>query len=923
MASDLPSGTVTFLLTDIEGSTKLWEAYPQAMKAALEKHDALITRAVESNGGHVIKSTGDGIHAVFDSPTDALSATIQAQQALQAEPWDEIKPGKLKVRMGVHSGEAQLRAGDYFGESLNRTARLMSVGHGEQILVSSVSVQLLQERLPTDAALRDLGEHRLKDLVKPEHVYQVIHPALPSSFPPLQSMDLLPNNLPIQLTSFIGRQGELSAAMRQLSSTRLLTLTGPGGTGKTRFALQLAADLAGTFPDGVWFVELAPLADGALLAQSIASVLGVREQMGMPLMDILINYLRAKRILLLLDSCEHLVEASAMLADQFLHACPNTKIIATSREALSIGGETVHPVPSLSLPETTQFGAETLAQSEAVQLFVERAVSASPRFALTDKNASYVAQICRRLDGIPLALELAAARVTVFGPDQIASRLDDRFKLLTAGGRTSVPRQQTLRAMIDWSYEILGEPERALLRRLSVFSGGWTFEAAETVCPDQDVLDLLPQLVNKSLVVMENDDTGTRYRLLESIRQYGHEKAVEVDEWNTFRRQHLAFFVDFAETGWIKLFSPEVFDWLPRQRADYDNIRSALEYSLEVDAEAALQLAGALSAFWLRCGQSAEGVTWISQALARSDKLPVLEGEAGQRLMTLRLRAWHGIAILAYLNDNSTALAASEASVDLARAMGDQRMLAINLAIVGWEKVTFNENAAALAAIEESLSVARASGDAYAEGIAFEAMAWYRLSVDHDHEASRRYESEGIALLEGNEFSWGGMQSSFGPARGALLRGDYADARARFAKALPVFEKIGDVHRVNMVKSWMAHMQRQEGNHQQAAAEYRKTILVWQKLGHRGAIAHQLESFAFVSVALQQAERAAQLFGAAEILREKIGMPMDPEERVEYDSQVASLRTSMDEKALVSAWSTGRSMTMDQAISYAVSHSDE
>jgi class 3 adenylate cyclase len=491
MAPNLPSGTVTFVFSDIEGSTKLWEQHPDAMKTALEKHDSLLRQAVESGSGHIIKSTGDGMHAVFEAATDAICAMIRAQQALQAEAWDEIKPHRVKVRMGVHSGEAQLRAGDYFGGALNRTARLMSVGHGGQVLLSNAAAELLLDRLPPDTTLRDLGEHHLKDLVRPEHVFQLVHPALDAEFPPLQTLDSFPNNLPVQLTSFVGRERELGEARQQLSSARLLSLIGPGGTGKTRLSLQLGAEMVGAYPDGVWFVELALLADAALIPQAIASVVGIREQMGMPLIDLLTDYLRAKRVLLILDNCEHLVQASAKLADQLLHACPDLKIIASSREALSIRGETIHRVPSLSLPEPDQVTAEALTHSEAVQLFFERAVAVSPKFVLTDKNARFVAQICRRLDGIPLALELAAARVTVLAPDQIASRLDDRFKLLTGGGRTDVPRQQTLRAMIDWSYEILSEPEQTLLRRLSVFSGTWTFEAAEAICLDLEVLDLL------------------------------------------------------------------------------------------------------------------------------------------------------------------------------------------------------------------------------------------------------------------------------------------------------------------------------------------------------------------------------------------------------------------------------------------------
>jgi predicted ATPase len=708
-----------------------------------------------------------------------------------------------------------------------------------------------------------------------------------------------------------------------LSSTRLLSLIGSGGTGKTRLSLQLAAELVSAYPDGVWFVELAPLADAALIPECIASVVGIRQQVGIPLLDLLTDYLRPKRVLLILDNCEHLVEACAKLADHFLHACPNLKLVVSSREALSIRGETVHRVPSLSLPEEVQVTVAALSGSEAVQLFLERAQAAAPNFALTDRNASYVGQICRRLDGIPLALELAAARVAVFSPDQIASRLDDRFKLLTGGGRTTVPRQQTLRATIDWSYEILGEPERSLLRRLAVFACSWTFEAAEALSLDLDVLDPLTQLVNKSLVITDVGENGTRYRLLESIRDYGRERAVQAGEWEDLRHMHLAYFAEFAELGSAKVLSAEVFEWLPRLRADYDNLRSALEWGFEHQAQAALQLAGALSSFWWRCGQSAEGMNWISQALARAENLPEVQGEGRRHQLTLREKAWYGIAMLAYLNDNLMALKAAEACAVLARELGHPRTLSICLAVIGWEQMVLGDNGAALPAIEESLNLARASGDQNSQGFALAAMAWYRLTVEHDLEAARLNETQSIALLEGGELSWEGLQLVFGPARGAMLRGEYAAARERFAKYLPLFERLGDEHRVNMIRSWLAHMLRYEGNYQAAVAEYRKTILVWQKLGHRGAVAHQLESFAFVAQAVKENRRAGRLFGAAEALREKMGTPMDPQERVEYDQFVDDLRGRLDAQAFASAWSAGRALTMEQAISYAITDAGE
>jgi class 3 adenylate cyclase len=447
--NNLPSGTVTFLFTDIEGSTPLWEKNSEAMKGALAKHDSLLRGIFQMHNGQIVKITGDGFHVAFLSVGDAVQAAIHSQQALQKESWGEAI---IKVRMGLHTGEAELRDGDYFGHALNLAARVMSAGHGNQALVSSAIAELIRGSLPANQALLDLGEHHLKGLTRAERIFQLVAPDLQKEFPALMSIATATNNLPTQLTSFIGREKEIREAKEKLSSAKLLTLIGPGGTGKTRLSIQLGQKCFQIF-GWRWFIELAPLADPALILQTIASVLNVRAQMGGSLKDIVIDYLRAKNILLIFDNCEHLVEASAQLADEFLHHAPKIKIIASSREALGIGGETIYRVPSLSLPNQAQASREALAGFESIQLFVERARAANPKFDLTEKNASAVAQICRRLDGIPLALELAAARVTVFPPEQIASRLDDRFKLLTGGSRTALPRQQTLRALIDWSYD--------------------------------------------------------------------------------------------------------------------------------------------------------------------------------------------------------------------------------------------------------------------------------------------------------------------------------------------------------------------------------------------------------------------------------------------------------------------------------------
>jgi class 3 adenylate cyclase len=483
---DALPGILTFLFTDIEGSTRLWDANAEAMSAALARHDALVRESIEAHEGAVFKTMGDAFHASFAEANAAVAAVLDLQKRLQSDP---ILVGDvtLKVRAAVHSGTAGRRDNDFFGPTLNRTARLLAAAHGEQTLVSSVTRALLDPMLADGASLRELGEHRLRDL-RSDTIYQLVHAAIRSDFPPILSLGAseLPNNLPEQLTSFVGREEALAEVKDLVSRNRLLTITGSGGAGKSRLMLQFAADVLPEFAGGVWLTELAPLSDPALVPSAIASSLRLREEPGRPLLATITDYLKERVVLLLIDNCEHVLDDAAHVVDTILRACPKVKIVATSREALGVGGEQSYRIPSLALPPA---GAtpplNELESCESIRLFLDRAVLAQPSFRLTTANAEPIARICRRLDGIPLAIELAAARARALAPDQIAARLDDRFRLLTGGSRTALPRQQTLRAMIDWSYDLLSPKEQALLQRLSVFAGGWTLESAEKVCADE------------------------------------------------------------------------------------------------------------------------------------------------------------------------------------------------------------------------------------------------------------------------------------------------------------------------------------------------------------------------------------------------------------------------------------------------------
>src|SRR6266498_1999798 len=584
--NQFPSGTVTFLFTDIEGSTKLAQEHPKEMPELLARHNAILHQAIETYHGFVFRIVGDSFSAAFDTASDALSAALEAQRTLQNESWS---PAPIKVRMGIHTGSAQLKddsqgQGASYEEyaTLALTQRVMSVGHGGQILLSQTTHDLVKDRVPDGTELRDMGERHLKDIVRPEHIYQVAAPDLLSDFPPLTTLETFKHNLPAQLTSFIGREHEIAEAEKLLSSTRILTFIGPGGTGKTRLCLQVAAEQFSEFKDGVWLIELAQLADSTYVLSTIASTFHLRELQGVPLIDTVTDYLRAKQSLLILDNCEHLIETCAQLSDHFLHACPNLKIITSSREALGINGETVYNVPSLSLPQDLEDLRDVgnLMNYEATRLFTERASRANPQFSLTKDNAPYVAQICERLDGIPLAIELAAARLKLFTPQQIAERLDDRFKLLTDGSRTALPRQQTLRALIDWSYLTLNETEQDVLRRLAVFSGGWTFEAAESVLGEMEAMDGLSGLVNKSLVNVEEQDGESRYRYLETIRQYAMEKLLESGEAVNARNRHLAHFMEYIRRAEEHFVTAQRPIWLNQMEVEHDNLRAALEWAV-------------------------------------------------------------------------------------------------------------------------------------------------------------------------------------------------------------------------------------------------------------------------------------------------------------------------------------------------------
>jgi predicted ATPase/class 3 adenylate cyclase len=923
--------TATFLMTDIAGSTRLWEEQRDAMVLALAAHDALLRAAVEDAGGTVFKTTGDGLLAAFERPGAALRAAVAGQRALQDHAWPTTAP--LLVRMAIHAGDAELRNDDYFGPSLNRVARVLAIGHGGQVLVSSAAAALVADDLPAGATLLDRGEHHLKDLARPEHVYQLAAPGLITDFPPLRSGAASPTNLPADLTTFIGRGREAAEIRDLLHNHRFATLVGVGGTGKTRLMLHVAGELSSRHHDGAWLIELAPLREPDLVASEVARALGVQVSPAQSAIAAVTDFLRGKDLLLLLDNCEHLIEAAATLVEHLLASCRMLHVLATSREALGVPGEATYQVPSLAVPETLDhLDLAIVAATEAVSLFVERATTTLPSFRLDASNAASVVEICRRLDGIPLALELAAARANVLSPAEIAQGLGDRFRLLTGGRRTAVPRQQTLQALIDWSWDLLTEADQRLLSRLSVFTGGWTLEAAAGVSGDQDdpasaptgrsrleTLDGLGRLVDRSLLVVTPAET-TRYGMLETIRQYANDRLIASGEVGALRSRHLAWFRRLAADAQMGIAGREMVAWLGRLAADLDNLRTALDWALETDIPVALEMFSALGAYWRLRGLGSEGVDRMAEAIEvlrrwRSTPSPMPEAERtllGARVMVaaFNMSGYAGWSAVSSLGDETIAIA---------RASGDPATI-IDALVLGMQTEMMirggRQTDRLRASGMEALQLAADLNDPFRQSTVLTGLAMVDAQTDPDAAEVWLERAFAVAERSGNPAA---IASTFQMrGRAASRAGRHVEAQRWFREAVVRYGSIGDMRFTMSSQSELAHALRRAGATDEAETEYRQTIVGWQHIGNRGAVANQLESLAFTAIVRGAGTRAARLFGAAEALREASGDPMTVDERGEYDAFVDRLRTLLDAAALGDAWADGRSLTAPDAVALAV-----
>jgi len=907
----LPTGTVTLLFTDIEGSTRLLERLGKRYAGILAQHHRLLRRSFEKHGGHEIDTQGDAFFVVFARAKDAAQAALEAQRAIAAHPWPEgVEP---RVRMGLHTGEPLITTTGYVGMDVHRAERVCTAGHGWQILVSESSRVLIEDDLPEGVSLRDLGEHRLKDLAKPERLFQIVTADLPAEFPPLRSLNVLPNNLPIQLTSFVGRAREIRELVQSLFSTRLLTLTGAGGVGKTRLALQVAAEVLEDFSDGVWLVELAALPDPELIPQTVATVLGIREQSGRPVLTTLADSLRARHLLLVLDNCEHLIAACSRFAHALLRTCAHLRILATSREALGIAGETAWLVPSLSVPDAQRVPAATLSQFEAVRLFVERAAAALPSFKLTNQNSDAVIQICSRLDGIPLAIEMAAARLKALSAEHIAGRLDDQFRLLTGGSRTALPQHQTLRATLDWSYDLLSAEERQLLRQLAIFVGGFTLEAVENVCGEDarapEVIGLLTRLVEKSLVIAERHNERVRYRLLEPIRQYAREKLSTSGESDALRGRHLRFFLTIAEEPQHAPDGPTFDQWLERIEEEHDNLRAAIDWAFGGAAsDAGLQLATAMWRFWVHRGYLSEGRSILERALSA----------AGNAHPSLRARALNGAGYMALTQDDyARAVALCEQAHVIAHTEGDERETAIALAIIGHTLWHMGDADRPAQLCDESLTLARGSQDqrTLASSLReFGYVVWHK----GDYERLAQLADEYLHLARA-------LGDRSATADALLLLGEAALDAKQYSRAVALYEESLTLSRMQKDKVAMTralvslgNVSAHEQNYDRAGALYREALATAAELRDMWWLVRCLQGMAGAAAAQGQFHRAAHLVGAVDQFRETMGSPLPRADQKGYDHTVAVAGSRLGDQAFRAAWTEGRAMSLEQVVALAL-----
>jgi predicted ATPase/class 3 adenylate cyclase len=870
---DLPSGRVTFLFTDIEGSTRLVQKLGASdYRRVLTEHSILMRTAVDEFGGQEFGSEGDAHFFVFREAGGAVRGAIEAQRALGSHPWPA--DAEIRVRMGLHTGAPETDGANYVGVDLNRVARIAAAGHGGQVLLSDDARRATGAALAKNVRLTDLGRHRLKDLVEPEHLFQLVAPGLRDEFPVIRTIDTRPRQLPAQLTSFIGRDRELGEIADLVGRSRMVTLTGPGGSGKTRLAIAVAERLLPRFDDGVFFIPLAPIDDPERIPTAIATGLGLRESPDRPVVEVVEEYVRDKSVLLVTDNFEHLTGATPIIA-KLLEVAPAVSVLATSRELLHAYGEREYPVPPLRVPGSAG-ASEPIAANPCVRLFVERATAVWPDFRLTDQNLAVVAEICRRVDGLPLAVELAAARVRILSPTELLARLDRRLAALTGGSRDLPERQRTLRATIDWSHQLLDSDERQLFGRLSVFAGGWTREAAEAICAGDlgiEVLDGLASLVDKSLVRRElGPADAVRFDMLETIKEYARERLEEAGEAGMVRSMHAAFFRDLAEAAEPNLTGPDSGRWLDTLGTEVANVRGALRWALESgkarDLQAGLLTAGALWRFWQLTGALREAAEWFDQLLGQSDSASVRAGRA---------KALRGAGGIAYWRN------------DLPRS----RQL-----------------------YEESVAVYRELDDPAGTAAALNDLAYLPM-LSGELELARKLFTEARDLFQTLGDAWQAALAEFNIASVEFFAGEYDAARRYMEAALPVMRERGDRFWLTEAITGLGQLEQLTGQFDAARRYYAESLQIALDAGTEPQVAMVLEPLSNVYAAERDYPRAVRLWAAAQAIKDRVGGGAPSEMMQTVDPRPAAV-DAIGEEAVAEAWAAGLAMTPAEAVAYAV-----
>jgi len=926
----LPAGMVTFLFTDIEGSTRLWERDRAAMTRAARRHDAILDAAISNHQGVLFKHVGDAAQAAFPTPLDAVFAAVEAQRALAAEPWPETGP--IRARMAIHSGEATPDSrGDYHQvPSLNRLARLMASGHGGQVLLSGAVRQAVNGALPGEVTLRDLGRHRLRDLLDPELITQLVIAGLPGEFPPLKTLEGHPTNLPTLPTALLGREDELSSIADLLVSdgTRLVTLLGPGGVGKTHLALQAAANLVDDFEDGVWLVRLGTVSEPHMILPTVAAAVGVREGGGLDVREALMHWLGDKRLLFVFDNVEQVIAGAPAIAD-LLAECPRVRILATSRQRLGIGGERTLPVQPLALPPPQATGVDDIAESAAVRLFAERASEVASGFELNDRNAATIAALCARLDGLPLAIELAAGQLRVRTLPELVADLDRRFDLLVGGKREALTHQQSLAATIDWSYELLDPAAQRLLRFVSVFSGGWNREAAEQVAPEEGgVRDCMTALTEQSLIrrtVLPDD--SSRWTMLESIRAFGWERLQEASEAGSAQDRHAAWCLALAEEAGTHLDGSEQEHWLARLDLEHDNARAALRWTADMaDAKRMLALATALAPYWQTRGYLSEGRRWLESALKDADQTssPGLRAmvEAGVLAQTQgdlsAAQIWYTRALeVARANEdrgressllnNLGAAALEQGDLDeaerrftegllLAEALGDQRRRANALANIGATAHYRGDVELALQRYLECLQIWRNVGDA--RGIADMLLNVLLLlaPLPDERQRARAAGEESLRLFRELGEATGEALALSGLGLIASGEGNLELAASLHAESLHLARRVEDLATEARALGNLAVIDLDRGEFDHAEDLLRRHLEAVNTLGDLDGAAFSLEAFAALYTARMDDVRAARLYGAAGALRDRIALAIPPESLQRHESVAKTLAERLEDR---------------------------